>query len=166
MRFIIFGLGAVGGTFAAALAKSGHEVVGIARGAMLEAVKANGLLFRTPQGSERVRFAVVATPAEIAFVDGDIVMLTMKSQDTADALVALRDAGFGDRPVICARTGGTTGRRNPDVSARASGQPERPPPASPPPGGATASARPRTASPPTDSIRPALTTSPPLSPRH
>ena len=105
MRFIIFGLGAVGGTFAAALAKSGHEVVGIARGAMLEAVKANGLLFRTPQGSERVRFAVVATPAEIAFVDGDIVMLTMKSQDTADALVALRDAGFGDRPVICAQNG-------------------------------------------------------------
>lgn len=105
MRFIIYGLGAVGGTFAAALAKSGQDVAGIARGAMLAAVKADGLIFRTPQGSERVRFPVVATPAEITFADGDVVVLTMKSQDSADALVALRDAGFDDRPVICAQNG-------------------------------------------------------------
>ena len=33
MRFIIYGVGAIGGTFAASLATAGHDVVGIARGA-------------------------------------------------------------------------------------------------------------------------------------
>jgi 2-dehydropantoate 2-reductase len=105
MRFIIYGLGAVGGTIAAALTQSGQAVVGIARGKMLEAIKADGLLFRTPDGAERVRFPVFAAPAEIDFENGDIAVLTMKSQDTAAALVALRDAGFGDRPVVCAQNG-------------------------------------------------------------
>jgi 2-dehydropantoate 2-reductase len=105
MRFIIYGLGAVGGTLAAALARSGQSVVGIARGKMLEAISADGLLFRTPAGSERLRFPVHAAPREIVFADGDVAVLTMKSQDTADALLALRDAGFGDRPVLCAQNG-------------------------------------------------------------
>lgn len=105
MRFIIYGLGAVGGTLAAALALSGQSVVGIARGKMLEAVRADGLLFRTPNGANRVHFPVFATPDEIDFADGDVAILTMKSQDTAEALVALRDADFGDRPVVCAQNG-------------------------------------------------------------
>ncbi len=105
MRFIIYGLGAVGGTLAAALVRSGQSVAGIARGAMLEALRADGLLFRTPAGAERLHFPVHAGPHEIAFADGDVAILTMKSQDTADALLALRDAGFGDRPVLCAQNG-------------------------------------------------------------
>lgn len=105
MRYIIYGIGAVGGTIAAALAQSGQSVVGIARGKMLAAVQANGLLFRTPAGDERVRFPIHAAPGEIGFTDEDVVILTMKSQDTADALLALRDAGFGDRPVVCAQNG-------------------------------------------------------------
>jgi 2-dehydropantoate 2-reductase len=105
MRFIIYGLGAVGGTIAAALAKSGQPVVAIARGRMLEAVGVDGLLFRTPAGADRVRFPVFAAPNGIAFEYGDVTLLTTKSQDTSEALVALRDAGFGDRPVICAQNG-------------------------------------------------------------
>ena len=48
MRIIIYGVGAIGGTVAAALALSGQDVIGIARGPHLEAIKANGLLMRTP----------------------------------------------------------------------------------------------------------------------
>lgn len=105
MRFIIYGVGAIGGTFAAALAKAGYEVVGIARGKMLEALQRDGLMFRTPQGNERIRFPVVASPAEITFQPDDVILLTMKSQDTADAVAALRDAGLGDQPVVCAQNG-------------------------------------------------------------
>ncbi len=105
MRFIIYGLGAIGGTFAAALARSGQSVVAIARGRMLEAVKADGLMFRTPAGSERIRFPVFAGPHEIAFEPDDVAILTVKSQDTQAALRALCDAGFGDRPVVCAQNG-------------------------------------------------------------
>jgi len=41
MRIIVYGVGAIGGTVAAALSLSGHEVIGIARGAQLEALQAD-----------------------------------------------------------------------------------------------------------------------------
>jgi 2-dehydropantoate 2-reductase len=105
MRFIIYGLGAIGGTLAATLTQAGHEVIGIARGRMLEAVKQDGLLFRTPAGTERVHFPVVGSPGEITFNPGDVIVLTMKSQDTADAVLALRDSGVTTQPVLCAQNG-------------------------------------------------------------
>ena len=81
MRFIIYGVGAIGGTFAAALAKAGHEVVGIARGKMLEAIRANGgLTFRTVGGTHFVKFDVVAEPAEITFRPDDAIFLCMKAR--------------------------------------------------------------------------------------
>ncbi len=101
MRIIVYGLGAVGGSIAAALARAGTEVIGIARGKMLEAIQSEGLLFRTTAGAERVRFPVVAKPTEIDFRPDDAILLTMKSQDTADALQALADAGVTDQPVFC-----------------------------------------------------------------
>ena len=105
MRFIIYGVGAIGGTFAAALTRAGYDVVGIARGKMLEALQRDSLMFRTTTGAEQIRFPVVASPAEISFQPDDVAFLTMKSQDTAEALTALRDAGFGDQPVVCAQNG-------------------------------------------------------------
>ena len=44
MTFIIYGVGAIGGTIAGRLAHSGQAVAGIARGKQLGALKANGLL--------------------------------------------------------------------------------------------------------------------------
>lgn len=105
MRFIIYGLGAVGGAIAAALTLAGSEVIGIARGKMLEAIKADGLLFRTPAGAERVRFAVVAGPEEIAFRPDDAVFLTMKSQDSAAAIAALVQAGVREQAIFCFQNG-------------------------------------------------------------
>jgi len=105
MRFVIYGLGAVGGTIAAALTRSGHDVVAIARGSMLEAVRRDGLLFRTPAGSERFPLPVVGSPSELQFTDADVVLLTMKSQDTLAALDDLRDAGLAEQPVFCFQNG-------------------------------------------------------------
>ena len=105
MRFIIYGLGAVGGAIAAALTRAGEDVIGIARGKMLEAIRGDGLLFRTPGGAERVRFAVVAGPGEITFQPDDVVLLTMKSQDTASAVDALVHAGVRDQAVCCFQNG-------------------------------------------------------------
>lgn len=105
MRFVIYGVGAIGGTFAAALTQAGHAVIGVARGRMLEAIRADGLLFRTPAGTERIPLQVVAAPSDIAFAPADVIVLTMKSQDTADAILALRAAGVRDQPIICAQNG-------------------------------------------------------------
>jgi 2-dehydropantoate 2-reductase len=105
MRFIVYGVGAIGGTIAASLVLSGHEVAGIARGAQLEAIRGDGLLFRTPLITERVHFPCFGAPGDVGFRDDDVIMLTMKSQDTHDALIALRDAGMRNQAIVCAQNG-------------------------------------------------------------
>lgn len=101
MRAIVYGLGAIGGVVAAALALGGREVVGIARGAQLAAVRARGLTLRTPGGTFRAEFPCVGDPAEAGIGPGDAILLTMKSQDTPAALERLRDAGVAEQPVFC-----------------------------------------------------------------
>ena len=105
MRYIVFGVGAIGGTIAASLDRIGESVVGIARGAMLDAVRADGLLLRTPGGEHRAHFPCHAGPADISFGPDDIILLTVKSQDTEAALRALRAAGATDLPVVCMQNG-------------------------------------------------------------
>ena len=105
MRIIVYGVGAIGGTVAAALALSGQEVIGIARGAQLEAMKSNGLLLRTPEKVARARFACVADPSAIDFRPGDAILLTMKTQDTVAALERLRASGVTGQPIFCVQNG-------------------------------------------------------------
>ena len=72
MRVIVYGLGAIGGTVAAALALAGREVVGIARGAQLKAIReAGGLRLRTAEGARLARFDCVGDPAEIGIGPDD-----------------------------------------------------------------------------------------------
>lgn len=105
MRIVVCGVGAIGGTVAAALALSGQEVVGIARGAQLDAIRARGLRLRTPDADRVARFDCVAGPGEIAFRPDDAILLAMKTQDTEPALDALRAAGVERQPIFCAQNG-------------------------------------------------------------
>jgi 2-dehydropantoate 2-reductase len=105
MRFIIYGVGAIGGTIAVRLANAGFDVIGIARGAQLEAVRKGGLLLRSPRGEESAFFTCVAGPDEIDWRDDDFVILTMKTQDTSAALEALRSAGVDRQTVACVQNG-------------------------------------------------------------
>ena len=108
MRFIVYGVGAIGGTIAAALARSGQEVVGIARGPMLDAIRERGLLLRTPGGAATARFPCHADPAEIDFTTDDVILLAMKTQDTEAALMRLRDSAFPISPFSACRTASPT----------------------------------------------------------
>ena len=105
MRFVVYGVGAIGGCVAAALALAGEDVAGIARGAQLEAIRDRGLLLRTPDRTAMARFDCYAGPEEIGVRDDDVVLLTMKTQDTAAALERLRDAGVDKHPVLCVQNG-------------------------------------------------------------
>ena len=107
MRIIVYGVGAIGGTVAAALSLSGHEVIGIARGAQLEALQADGLLLRTPEKSVRAQFRCVSDPSDIDFRPDDAILLTMKTQDTLAALERLRAAGIDAQPIFCVQNGVT-----------------------------------------------------------
>lgn len=110
MRIVVLGVGAIGGTVAAALALSGQEVVGIARGAQLDAIRAGGLRLRTPGGDAVARFDCVGAPGTIAFRDDDAILLTVKTQDTPAALADLRAAGVAEQPLFCAQNGVTNER--------------------------------------------------------
>ncbi len=105
MRYIIYGAGAIGGSIGARLFEAGNDVVLICRGAHLDAIRANGLLLRSPEGEVRLPIAAVGHPREIEFTPDDVVILTMKTQDTERALLDLETSGGGDVPIICAQNG-------------------------------------------------------------
>ena len=105
MRIIVYGVGAIGGVVAAALALAGREVVGIARGGMLDAIRKDGLSLRSSRGAEQATFECIGSPSEIEFRPDDLIMLTMKGQDTGAALHALRDAGVREQAIFCCQNG-------------------------------------------------------------
>jgi 2-dehydropantoate 2-reductase len=106
MRVVVCGIGAIGGVIAARLALSGIDVVGIARGGMLEAVRsAGGLKIITASGVDFAPLRCVGDPSEIDWRGDEIVLLTMKSNDTWPALASLRNAGVYSQPIVCAQNG-------------------------------------------------------------
>ncbi len=89
MRFAILGSGAVGGYFGAKLANSGQDVVFIARGAHLEAIRANGLQVKSAKlGDFVVRAPAESDPARVGVAD--VVLFAVKSYDNDTALPMLR----------------------------------------------------------------------------
>ncbi|MDX2851338.1 ketopantoate reductase family protein [Actinacidiphila glaucinigra] len=104
MRYIVVGAGAVGATIGGRLHESGHEVVLVARGAHLEALRDRGLTLRTPDGTQKLRVPVAAGPGELSLRADDVLVLAVKTQDTQAALDAW--APVADRlPVVCAQNG-------------------------------------------------------------
>ena len=102
---MVFGAGAIGGVIAGFLHRAECEVVGIARGAHLAAIRDHGLSVRTPEGALTVQLPVVAMPREIRWRDDDVVMLAMKSQDTRAALEELATVAPPSVVVVCAQNG-------------------------------------------------------------
>ncbi|MDC0737769.1 2-dehydropantoate 2-reductase [Cognatishimia sp. SS12] len=105
MRIIVHGVGAIGGVVAAALAHSGVAVIGIARGAQLQAIQNAGLTLRAPSGDIHAEFSCVGSPSEIAFAKDDVILLAVKTQDTHQALADLRAAGVAEQPIFCLQNG-------------------------------------------------------------
>ena len=105
MRYVIYGAGAVGGAIGARLFQHGHEVVLVARGAHHDAVADRGLVLESPDGVVTLPVPVTRSPAEAEVRSDDVVLLAMKTQDTATALHDLADAVDGPVPVVCVQNG-------------------------------------------------------------
>ncbi|MCI0890064.1 MAG: ketopantoate reductase family protein, partial [Chloroflexi bacterium] len=73
MRYIIYGAGAVGGVIGGRLFQNGRDVVLIARGPHLEALRRDGLTLQSASETAQLQIAVAGSPAEIEFQDGDAV---------------------------------------------------------------------------------------------
>ena len=105
MRYIIYGAGGIGCTIGGRLALAGHDVALIARGAQLDALQTRGLTLKTPDGNHHLDLPAFGSPAEMHFGADDVVILTMKTQDTAGALADLEAVAGPGIPVICAQNG-------------------------------------------------------------
>jgi 2-dehydropantoate 2-reductase len=102
MRIAVFGTGAIGGYIGGRLARAGHDVSFIARGAHLDAIRANGLTLREVTNEDIldefvVRAPATDTPAEIGPVD--FVLLGVKAYDT-DSAAAQAEPLMGDSSAI------------------------------------------------------------------
>jgi 2-dehydropantoate 2-reductase len=78
MRVTVFGSGGVGGYFGALLARAGHEVTFIARGAHLEAMRARGLQIKSVHGDFHLR-PVHATDRPEEAPPADLVLYAVKT---------------------------------------------------------------------------------------
>jgi 2-dehydropantoate 2-reductase len=113
MRYIVIGAGGIGGTIGGRLAQAGHEVVLVARGPHLDALRAQGgLRLATPEGTSVIGVPAVSGPDEVELTSDDVLLLAAKTQDAEAALAgwAWKPVSGGtvaaeDLPVVCAQNG-------------------------------------------------------------
>lgn len=90
MRICILGAGSLGSAMGGLLAEAGHDVTLINRNvAHVSAIRASGLTLRV-EGSDRVVRVAAATGTE-AMAPVDLVIVLVKSQDTANAVSPARN---------------------------------------------------------------------------
>jgi 2-dehydropantoate 2-reductase len=87
MRIAILGSGAVGGFYGALLARQGHDVSFIARGAHLDAIRSHGLRIRGAVGNFAARGRVESDPSRLG--EMDLVIVAVKTYDNDTALPML-----------------------------------------------------------------------------
>ena len=105
MRFVVYGAGGIGGVLGGRLFENGHEVVLIARGEHGETIRRQGLRVETPEHTVTLRIPTELHPGGVDWRDGDVVLLTMKSQDTEAALVDLVPLVPPATAVVCLQNG-------------------------------------------------------------
>jgi 2-dehydropantoate 2-reductase len=91
MHIVVVGSGAVGGYYGARLARAGHRVTFIARGAHLRAIRERGLLIWSPLGDFCVQAAATDDPMKAG--PADLTLLAVKTYDNDGVLPAL--------PLLC-----------------------------------------------------------------
>src|SRR5215468_5000653 len=114
MRFVIHGAGAIGSLIGGRLSESGAEVALITRYAHAEAINRSGLLIQSREGDRMVKsLGAVTHPRDIAPSNGDVIILTVKSSQTASSVQALRETFPEETPVVCMQNG----VRNEEIAA-------------------------------------------------
>ena len=103
MKVCVVGAGAIGGLVASGLARAGHEVSLIARGAHLDALRAKGLTFLS--GGKREVFALRASDEPRDLGPQDAVFICLKTYSIAAMLPRLAPLVASDTVVVPAING-------------------------------------------------------------
>lgn len=105
MRIVVFGAGAIGGVIGARLFQHGHDVTLIARGDNFAALASHGVRLETPDETLTLPVPVIDDPGAFTFSNDDLVIVTVKSQDTLWALNRLADVAPATTGIVCAQNG-------------------------------------------------------------
>lgn len=98
MKIMIMGSGGVGAYYGGLLAQQGNDVTFIARGAHLQALRANGLQVRSVHGDFHiVPVKATDTPAEAGVVD--LILFCVKTYNTDEAVKTIQPA-IGAQTVV------------------------------------------------------------------
>ena len=103
MKICVYGAGAIGGLMAAWLARSGHEVSVVARGAQLDAIRRDGLRVRSKGGTESFRIKAESDPAKLGAQD--YVLVTVKAQSLTHVAETISPLLGKDTSVVTAMNG-------------------------------------------------------------
>ena len=96
---VVFGAGVQGTIYGAMLARAGHQVTMVARGARAEALRKNGAVISQAATGE-IQAAVVTVIEGLADdISADICLVTVRREQLADALLSLR-AAYGLRRIV------------------------------------------------------------------
>jgi len=103
MKIGVFGAGAIGGAAGAFLARAGHDVSLIARGAHFAAMRDNGVRIVRPDGEFIARPACPASPAEAG--KQDVVIVATKAQAIGEVAELIQPMLRDDTTVVVAQNG-------------------------------------------------------------
>jgi 2-dehydropantoate 2-reductase len=104
-RIAVIGMGGVGCYYAGMLARAGHQISALARGANLAAIRSSGLTIRTPEDSWTVRIAASDDPRELSadFGAGDLAIVATKAyslDEVAPAVGLFAERGATILPLL------------------------------------------------------------------
>jgi 2-dehydropantoate 2-reductase len=100
-RYIVYGAGAIGSIIGASLSEAGQEVVLVGRAAHVEAICREGLQLHEPGGrSRRVRLNAVEALSQIVPRAEDRLLITLKAQQTADAVAVISNLYASGTPLV------------------------------------------------------------------
>jgi ketopantoate reductase len=107
--------GAIGGVVGGQLAKAGFDVLSMdPLEEHVAAINRNGLQLRGVHGHHSLRVPAVTSVDAVSFKDDDVVVCSVKSYQTDEAMQALRRATPRELPIFCAQNG----VRNEEMAAR------------------------------------------------
>jgi len=103
MKICVYGAGAVGGLMAAWLARAGHDVSVVARGAQLEAIRRAGLRVRSAGKEEIFRIKAEQDPAALG--PQDYVIVVVKGQSLTDIALPVEKLLSKETAIVTAMNG-------------------------------------------------------------
>jgi 2-dehydropantoate 2-reductase len=103
--YVVFGAGAIGGVVGGRLFQAGFDVTLIARGRHLDVLRTRGMRIESPAEVTTLRIPAVGHPREVEWSTDHVVLMAMKSQQTAAALSELAGTAPIETPVVCLQNG-------------------------------------------------------------